>query len=135
LNEFNAVENVMMPLRIAGLSLKEARKRAEGSLDELGMLTRRLHFPAEMSGGEQQRVSIARALICSPEVLFADEPTGNLDSTNAHKIQELFFDLKQRRGLTLVVVTHDRDFAARFPKLLTLRDGRWADVKAQEVHT
>lgn len=126
LQEFRAVENVMMPCRLAGFSPKESRKLADELLEQLGLSARAAHFPSEMSGGEQQRLAIARALVRKPEVLFADEPTGNLDTENASKIQDLFFDLKNRLQLTLVTVTHDPAFAARFPRVLKMRDGKWA---------
>ncbi len=126
LQEFRAIENVMMPCRLAGQSPKESRKLAQELIDQMGLSSRAEHFPSEMSGGEQQRLAIARALVRKPEVLFADEPTGNLDTENAAKIQELFFDLKERMNLTLVTVTHDTAFAARFPRVLKMRDGRWA---------
>ena len=126
LGEFSALENVMMPCRIAGMSVAEARKQAELQLDRLGLSQRMNHHPSELSGGEQQRVAISRALVRGPEVLFADEPTGNLDTANGQKIQELFFDLKRQMNLTLVVVTHDQAFAARFPRVLHMRDGQWA---------
>ncbi len=126
LAEFTAIENVMMPCRISGMSIKESRRRAHSLLDFLGLLDRADHYPSEMSGGEQQRLAIARALVRKPEVLFADEPTGNLDTQNAEKIQSLFFDLKERLGLTLIVVTHDPVFAKKFPRILSMRDGLWA---------
>lgn len=125
LQEFNAVENVAMPARIAGQRTKAAYQRAERLLTELGLSGRLRHYPSQMSGGEQQRVAIARALMMSPEVLLADEPTGNLDSENASKIQDLFFELKKTLGLTLLVVTHDRQFATRFSNVKTLKDGHW----------
>ncbi len=128
LAEFTAIENVMMPCRISGLSQRESRRRAQSLLDILGLLERAEHYPSEMSGGEQQRLAIARALVRKPEVLFADEPTGNLDTVNAEKIQSLFFDLKERLGLTLVVVTHDPVFAKKFPRILSMRDGLWAQA-------
>lgn len=124
--EFNAIENVMMPCRIAGLSVNESRERAEKLLKMLGLELRMRHFPSELSGGEQQRVAIARALVREPEVLFADEPTGNLDTANAALIQDLFFELKKTLNLTLVVVTHDMTFASKFPRLLRMKDGLWA---------
>lgn len=127
LAEFKAIENVMMPCRISGQSVKESRRRAESLLDILGLHARAEHYPSEMSGGEQQRLAIARALVRNPEVLFADEPTGNLDTQNAEKIQSLFFDLKERLGLTLVVVTHDPIFAKKFPRVLSMRDGLWVN--------
>lgn len=125
LQEFNAVENVAMPARISGQGSKLANQRAERLLVELGLSGRLRHYPSQMSGGEQQRVAIARALMMSPEVLLADEPTGNLDSENANKIQDLFFELKKSLGLTLLVVTHDRQFATRFSNVKTLKDGLW----------
>ncbi len=125
LSEFSAIENVMMPCRIAGDSKKEAEKAAREYLDRLGLSQRINHYPSEMSGGEQQRVAIARALVRKPEILFADEPTGNLDTANGNRIQELFFELKDQLGLTLIVVTHDLNFSSRFPRIMSLRDGMW----------
>lgn len=124
--EFTALENVSMPCRIAGVSRRESEDRARRLLDELGLAERRTHYPSELSGGEQQRVAIARALVQEPEVLFADEPTGNLDTANSKIIQDLFFDLKQKRGLTLVVVSHDLEFSKKFPRVLAMKDGLWA---------
>jgi lipoprotein-releasing system ATP-binding protein len=126
MSEFTALENVMMPCRIAGNSPAESRVQAEKLLELLGMKDRLNHYPSELSGGEQQRVAIARALVREPEVLFADEPTGNLDTANGAKIQELFFELKSRLNLTLVVVTHDLAFAEKFPRVQHMRDGLWA---------
>jgi lipoprotein-releasing system ATP-binding protein len=125
MSEFNALENVMMPCRISGMSIRESRLEAEKLLELLGLGPRVKHFPSELSGGEQQRVAIARALVRRPTVLFADEPTGNLDTVNAARIQDLFFELKARMNLTLVVVTHDPVFAQKFPRLLHMRDGLW----------
>ena len=125
LGEFTALENVMMPCRISGMSISESREAAEELLGMLGLKERLTHFPSELSGGEQQRVAIARALVRKPEVLFADEPTGNLDTANGERIQNLFFELKERLQLTLVVVTHDSNFAAKFPRTLHMRDGHW----------
>lgn len=125
LSEFTALENVMMPGRIAGLHHNDCRKRAQGLLEYLGLAHRLTHYPSELSGGEQQRVAIARSLFHKPQLLLADEPTGNLDSENSQKIQDLFFQLKQEMGLTLVVVTHDTKFAARFPRSVRMADGQW----------
>jgi len=125
LSEFNALENVMMPGRIAGLSVPDCRSRAQGLLDYLGLSERVTHYPSQLSGGEQQRVAIARALFHRPPILLADEPTGNLDSENSLKIQDLFFQLKEEMGLTLVVVTHDTRFASRFPRSVRMADGQW----------
>lgn len=125
LPEFNALENVMMPCQIAGMKLLDSRARAETLLRDMGLGARLTHYPSELSGGEQQRVAIARALVMQPEILFADEPTGNLDSQNSHSIQELFFELRNRYGLTLVVVSHDESFAKKFPRVLRMQDGHW----------
>ncbi|MDZ4677866.1 MAG: ABC transporter ATP-binding protein [Oligoflexia bacterium] len=125
LSEFTALENVMMPALIGGISFREARGSAEQLLKELGLQDRLHHRPATMSGGEQQRVAIARALVRQPAVVFADEPTGNLDQKNGQQVQNLLFELQKRRGLTLVTVTHDFEFARKFPKLKTMRDGQW----------
>lgn len=125
LNEFTALENIMMPARIGKLSLKEARRKAEELIEIMGIAERQSHYPTELSGGEQQRVAIARALVCSPDILIADEPTGNLDTVNSAKVQELFFDLKRQLNLTLIVATHDTQFARRFAWVLRMRDGQW----------
>lgn len=126
LSEFNALENVMIPLRVAGERKAEAEAKAAEILKSMGLEHRLTHYPSELSGGELQRVAIARALIRRPEILFADEPTGNLDSTNSAHVQELFFQLKESFGLTLVVVTHDQSFARKFTRTLRISDGRWA---------
>lgn len=124
LAEFTALENVAIACRLVGQSRKESQAKSEALLkDAMGLGDRLNHFPSELSGGEQQRVAIARALVRKPRVLFADEPTGNLDSQNGQKIQDLFFQLKRELGLTLVVVTHDQRFAARFPRRLVMQDG------------
>lgn len=125
LPEFTALENVLMPCRIAKMPIKDAEYKAKKLLLRLGLEKRLDHYPSQMSGGEQQRVAIARALVRSPKLLLADEPTGNLDSTNAKIIQDLFFQLKEEEGLTLVVVSHDQLFASRFPRRLELKDGMW----------
>lgn len=125
LSEFNALENVMMPGRISGMPVHDARSRALSLLDYLGLSARRTHYPSQLSGGEQQRVAIARALFHKPVLLLADEPTGNLDSENSQKIQDLFFQLKHEMGLTLIVVTHDTRFAGRFPRSVRMADGQW----------
>ncbi len=125
LSEFNALENVMLPLRIAGEDKTHASGMAEQLLTLVGLKDRMLHFPNQLSGGELQRVAIARALVRSPKLLFADEPTGNLDSVNAAHIQNLFFELKEKLGLTLIVVTHDLQFARKFGKVMRITDGLW----------
>lgn len=125
LAEFSAIENVLLPARLKGLSHQEARQKAEKLLDRVGLSGRLDHFPNQLSGGELQRVAIARALINDPEIIFADEPTGNLDSKNGLMVQDLFFNLIEQMQITLVVVTHDAKFAERFPRILRMQDGRW----------
>jgi lipoprotein-releasing system ATP-binding protein len=129
LKEFSALENVMMPARIAGHSAKNARKMALEILQMVGLSDRLQHFPSELSGGEQQRVAVARALVLRPKLVMADEPTGNLDTTNSKIVQDLFFKLKADFNLTLVVVTHDKAFASRFPRNIEIRDGQIAGPK------
>lgn len=127
LAEFTAVENVMIPSRIAGDSKASAKIKAMELLDMLGLSARADHFPNELSGGELQRVAIARALVRRPRILFADEPTGNLDSQNSQIIQNLFFHLKEKYGLTLIVVTHDLTFAQKFTRTMRIIDGKFTD--------
>jgi lipoprotein-releasing system ATP-binding protein len=125
LPEFSAEENVMIPALIAGVSAKEARAKAVRLLGEVGLEARLDHKPAELSGGEQQRVAIARALVNDPAVLFADEPTGNLDSVTKQEIHRLLFSLRERLGQTIVIVTHDPALAALCDRTLTMQDGRF----------
>ena len=127
LSEFTALENVMMPSRIARDPIAKSKEKALTLLDQLGMSHRSHHYPSELSGGEQQRVAIARSLMNNPDVLFADEPTGNLDSKNSKSIQSLFFDLKDQFNLTLVTVTHDVGFAQTFNRTLRMEDGQWVE--------
>ena len=127
LPEFTAVENVMIPALIAGRSGKEARKAATDLLEELGLGERLSHKPSEMSGGEQQRVAIARALVNNPSVLFADEPSGNLDSKTKAEIHRLFLSLRERHGQTIVIVTHDPELAAMCDRSLFMQDGTFPD--------
>ena len=124
MTEFSALENVMMPLLIGGERKPLARKRAEKFLNRIGLQERASHYPSELSGGERQRVAVARALVQSPKILMADEPTGNLDTKNGQNIQRLFFELKKDMGLTLIVVTHNYQFASMFPRVLTIQDGQ-----------
>ena len=125
LPEFSAEENVLIPALIAGVPMKEARQKAVRLLGEVGLQARLDHKPAELSGGEQQRVAIARALVNDPAVLFADEPTGNLDSATKQEIHKLLFDLRDRLGQTIVIVTHDPELAALCDRTLTMKDGRF----------
>jgi len=124
LPEFNALENVMMPGMIGGKNRKELEQKATKLLEEVGLGHRLTHRPGELSGGEQQRVALARALLMSPKLLLADEPTGNLDSGTSSSIHELFFDINQRHGTTIVIVTHNAELAASMPRIVTLKDGR-----------
>ena len=124
LPEFSALENVMMPALIARESEKAARERAAGLLEEVGVGHRLTHRPGEMSGGEQQRVSLARALVMSPAVVLADEPTGNLDVSTGERVFDLLLDMNGRRGTTLVVVTHNPELAARMGRCFRMLDGR-----------
>ena len=125
LPEFSAVENVLIPALIAGVPMKEARGRAVRLLGEVGLAERLDHKPAELSGGEQQRVAIARALVNDPAVLFADEPTGNLDSATKQEIHRLFFALRERLGQTIVIVTHDPELAGLCDRRLIMKDGQF----------
>lgn len=131
LPEFTALENVMIPALIAGEKKSEARQRAERLLEELGLGERKTHKPSELSGGEQQRVAIARALVNSPKVIFADEPSGNLDSVTKQEIHKLFFTLRDKFGQTVVIVTHDPELAALCDRSLFMRDGIFADGQSE----
>ena len=123
LPEFTALENVMIPAFIAGTSKKEAEQRAKELLTDLGLGERLAHKPSELSGGEQQRVAIARALINRPAVLFADEPSGNLDSKTKEELHNLFFHLRDKYGQTIIIVTHDPDLAKMCDRSLYMVDG------------
>ncbi len=125
LPEFTALENVMIPALIAHRSRRDATERAEELLRELGLGERLTHKPSQLSGGEQQRVAVARALINNPVVLFADEPSGNLDSRTKTELHNLFFDLRDRHGITIVIVTHDHDLASLSDRALEMKDGRF----------
>ena len=121
--ENTSLENVMIPALIAERPEKEARKAAEALLEDLGLAERMSHKPSELSGGEQQRVAIARALVNNPSVLFADEPSGNLDSRTKDELHKLFFSLRDRYGQTIIIVTHDPDLAAMCDRSLFMQDG------------
>lgn len=123
LPEFTALENVMIPALIGGTSEAKARERALQLLKEVGLEERASHKPSQMSGGEQQRVAIARALINNPSVLLADEPTGNLDSSTKEEIHRLLFDLRQRFGQTIVIITHDSALSSMCDRALVMKDG------------
>ncbi|WP_354638304.1 ABC transporter ATP-binding protein [Kitasatospora camelliae] len=121
---FSAAENVELPLLLTGTPPGEARARATAMLDRVGLGDRVAHRPSELSGGEQQRVTIARALVARPAVVWADEPTGNLDSTMAGQVMDLLHTLNRDEGQTIVLVTHDEAIGARLPRLIRMRDGR-----------
>ena len=124
LPEFNSLENTMMPALIHGVSYRKAKGRAEAILNEVGLGDRMTHKPGELSGGEQQRVAVARALIMEPEIILADEPTGNLDSETGKKIEDIMLDLNRTKQITLVVVTHNKSLADRMSQSIGLRDGK-----------
>ncbi|MEQ1690645.1 MAG: ABC transporter ATP-binding protein [Gemmatimonas sp.] len=126
LREFSALENLMMPLRIAGTDEGVARSRAEALLERVGLTARQHHRPSEMSGGEQQRTAVARALAAEPDLLLADEPSGNLDHHNAERLHELFSELARDLSLGLIVVTHNPSLAARADRTLLLEGGSLA---------
>lgn len=132
LPEFNALENVMMPGLIQGR--RRFEDRARQLLHEVGLSERLTHRPGELSGGEQQRVALARALLMEPKLVLADEPTGNLDSQTSAAVHSLFFDLNRRHGITFLIVTHSRDFAAMMPRQVSMKDGR-IDLDERRVQT
>lgn len=124
LPEFTALENAAMPLLVKNIGYAEAVKRAKELLDEVGLADRAEHKPAELSGGEQQRVAIARALANKPKLLFADEPTGNLDTATSETVKNLLVELKTKHGLTLLLVTHNKEFAEIGDRVLEIKDGK-----------
>lgn len=123
LPEFTALENVMIPMIIGGKSLAEAKRAAQPMLEMVGLSDRSSHKPAQLSGGESQRVAVARALVCNPAVLLADEPTGNLDSSTKEDIYSLLFSMREQLSQTMVIVTHDESFARRCDRALHISDG------------
>jgi len=129
LPEFNALENICIPAFIAGKSKKEAEKRALELMEFLNLESRATHKPSELSGGEQQRVAVARALINQPSVLMADEPSGNLDSENSAQLHRLFFELRDKFNQTIVIVTHNEELAGMSDRRLFMRDGLIFDHK------
>jgi lipoprotein-releasing system ATP-binding protein len=133
LREFSALENVMMPLMIAGQEPKVARPRAESLLERVGLAGRMTHRPAELSGGEQQRTAVARALAASPSVLLADEPSGNLDHSNSEMLHSLLVELARDFDIAMAVVTHNRSLARRAHRTLLLEDGKLREANIDEV--
>jgi putative ABC transport system ATP-binding protein len=135
LPSLSALDNVALPLQLAGgPEARHARERAREGLARVGLAARAHHFPSQLSGGEQQRVAIARALVHRPALLLADEPTGNLDDHTAESIRTLLFDLNRETGTTLVLVTHDMDFAARCDRVLRLHEGRLQEDSTHHAH-
>ena len=133
LREFSALENVKRPLLIAGMQERAARSRAEEMLSSVGLAGRMTHRPAELSGGEQQRCAVARALVHDPSLVLADEPSGNLDHANADRLHEVFFRLAREYETAVVVVTHNRQLAGRADRILMLEDGRLAAVASVDA--
>ncbi len=132
MSEFSALENIMMPGFLSARPRKEVRERAMFLMETLGLEQRARHYPSELSGGEQQRTAIARALMNGPEALLADEPVGSLDRENASRIRELFFSLQEKFQLTLIVVSHDPFFSEPFPRILKLENGKIQDINAPQ---
>lgn len=127
LPEFTALENVMIPALIAGESSAEATRKAKEMLEYMGLAGRATHKPAELSGGEKQRVAVARALINRPAVILADEPSGSLDTQNKQELHQLFFELRDKLGQTFVIVTHDEELAKLTDRTIPMKDGRIID--------
>lgn len=132
LPEFSALENIMMPALIAGKSKREAKKRAEELLEFLHLSDRASHKPAELSGGEKQRVAVARALMNNPAVILADEPSGSLDTKNKEELHQLFFELRDKFGQTFIIVTHDEGLAAITDRTIHMKDGIITDISTEQ---
>ena len=135
LPEFTALENVMIPALIGGTSKKEARQRAQELLDFMGLADRAEHKPNQLSGGEKQRVAVARALVNHPAVVFADEPSGSLDTHNKEELHRLFFDLRDRMGQTFVIVTHDEARASQTDRTIHMLDGYITEPSTTQTQT
>ncbi|CAN5432293.1 ABC transporter ATP-binding protein [soil metagenome] len=124
ISTLTALENVMVPVELRGVPYREVEKKASDLLNEVGLGDRLTHYPGQLSGGEQQRVGLARAFIHQPDILFADEPTGNLDGETGAQIEQLMFDLNEKQGTTLVIVTHDRTLAEKCDRIIGLKNGQ-----------
>lgn len=131
LKDFTALENVFLPAYMAGMSKRAAKERAESLLCDVGLKERLHHFPSQLSGGERQRVSVARSLVNDPELILADEPTGNLDPANAQSVGDLLFSLSKDYKKTLILVTHDMSLAQKAEVIYTIEDGHLAQTKTQ----
>ncbi len=134
-----ALENVMVPIELRGLAYKNVEQRALDLLDSVGLAERTHHYPNQLSGGEQQRVGLARAFIHQPDILFADEPTGNLDGDTGAQIEQLLFDLNREQGTTLVIVTHDKELARKCDRIIELKNGQidsdsYVNTKKEDAH-
>lgn len=127
------LENVMLPLKIAGVSGRERKKRAMEALAEVDMTNKATNKASDLSGGQKQRVCIARALVSTPKVIFADEPTGNLDSENGQRVEDLLFDLNKKKNMTLIIVTHDDELAAKCDRRLYMKDGILTEGETNEA--
>lgn len=125
----SVLENVMLPLRIGGITGSKRRYLAEAAIEAVGLSNKKNNHAQDLSGGQKQRVCIARALVNNPEIIFADEPTGNLDSTTGAKIENILFDLQQKQDITLIMVTHDQDLAAKCQRQIQIKDGQIVSEK------
>ena len=135
LSDLSALENTMLPARIAGMPRKKAERKATDLLEELGLAERTSHRPGKLSGGEQQRVAVARAVIMDPHIILADEPTGNLDADSAGVVEDLLVRLRDTRGIAVVAVTHNPRFAARMDRQIQMIDGRLVEADKPELHS
>ncbi len=124
MDDFSAVENVMMPMIVAGRKMTEASTKAEQLLEQVGLIDRAMHRPKQLSGGEQQRVAVARALANDPEIVLADEPSGNLDTATGHRLHDLLFHLNAENDVTFLIATHNQELAARCDRRLEIADGK-----------
>ncbi|MDQ3556007.1 MAG: ATP-binding cassette domain-containing protein, partial [Gemmatimonadota bacterium] len=135
LREFSALENVAMPLLVGGLKPRDASERARAILAEVGLERRMDHNPAQLSGGEQQRVAVARALVTRPRIVLADEPSGNLDPATGGRLHDLFFEVSQQHGAAMILVTHSAELAARADRVLRLEEGQLVQMPTYQPET
>jgi lipoprotein-releasing system ATP-binding protein len=135
LSDLSALENTMLPALIGGMARKQAERKAAGLLEELGLADRLAHRPGKLSGGEQQRVAVARAVIMDPRIVLADEPTGNLDAQSAGVVEDLLVRLRDTRGISVVAVTHNPRFASRMDRRIRMHDGKLVEAEKPETHS